>query len=135
MMSGVESERNYVNSIIKKIDKENCYNSCGVFNLKDFLHFMKKFDLFISNDTGPVHIAAACGVTSIGLYGPTSPLLYGPYGKNHIILYKKTACSPCVDNYNAKSTNCKDPLCMKKINPREVSEAIANYIKNISLRG
>lgn len=129
VMSGIESERNYVDSITKKIDKGNCYNSCGIFNLRDLIYFMKKCDLFISNDTGPIHIAAACGVTSIGLYGPTSPALYGPYGKNHAMFYKGVGCSPCVDNYNAKSTNCRDPFCMKDITPEEVANRILRYVK------
>jgi ADP-heptose:LPS heptosyltransferase len=131
VMTGIESEGNYVNPIINNVEKGNCYNSCGVFNLKDFIYFTKKCGLFISNDTGPIHIAAARGITCVGLYGPTSPLVYGPYGKKHIILYKKPGCGPCVNNYSSKSTNCKDPICMKNITPKEVSEVIVNYINKI----
>lgn len=131
VITGIESEKNDATAIIKKINKKNCYNSCGLFNLKDLIYFIKKCDLFISNDTGPIHIAAACGIVCVGFYGPNTPVLYGPYGKNHIIFYKNIKCSPCISNYNTKSTECKKSICMKKIKPNEVAERIINYIKDI----
>ncbi|MEA2037374.1 MAG: glycosyltransferase family 9 protein [Nanoarchaeota archaeon] len=130
VMTGIESEKHDMGAIIGKIEKKNVYNSCGIFDLKDLIYLLKKCDLFISNDTGPIHLAAAFGVKCVGLYGPTSPTLYGPYGKNHIIFYEKTRCSPCVNNYNSKSSDCKDAICMKKIRPNKVANVIIDSIKN-----
>ncbi len=129
VMTGTESENSDVAVLIKKISKKNCYNSCGIFNLKDLIYFIKKCNLFISNDTGPIHIASIRGITCVSFYGPTSPTLYGPYGKNHIVFYEKIKCGPCVNNYSSKSSSCKNPICMKKIKPKKVVDVMVNYIK------
>lgn len=130
VMTGIESERDYADSVITGVDKKNCYNSCGMFNLKGLIYLMKKIDLFIGNDTGPIHLASACGVYCVGLYGPTTPIVYGPYGTNNIVFYEGTKCSPCVNNYSSKSSNCKNTICMKRIKPTQVADAIVNYINN-----
>jgi ADP-heptose:LPS heptosyltransferase len=45
--------------------------------------FISKCDLFIANDSGPMHISTAVGTPTLSLHGPTSPLLQGPYGEKH----------------------------------------------------
>ena len=81
-------------------------------------------DYYVSSDTGPIHIAAAQGVHCIGLYGPNTPVVYGPYTKDKTIFYTKLACSPCMTNLNLKETKCKNNLCMQKIRVEDVFNAI-----------
>lgn len=47
---------------------------------------LKKCTIMISNDSGPMHIAAAVGTPVLGIYGPTDPLLQGPFGDNHVVI-------------------------------------------------
>jgi ADP-heptose:LPS heptosyltransferase len=131
VITGVKSERATAASIVGKVQKGNCYNSCGVFSLKDLIFFIKNCDFFISNDTGPIHFAAALGVRCVGFYGPNTPLLYGPYGKKHLIFYNKIACSPCISNFNTKSTSCRKARCIESIKPLKVAQKMTNYIKKI----
>ncbi|MFH1245676.1 MAG: hypothetical protein V1662_04250, partial [Candidatus Omnitrophota bacterium] len=67
-------------------------------------------------------------VPVVGLYGPNTPLLYGPWGANSIYFYKNLSCSPCITNYNAKINRCRHPrgegMCMKSITPAEVFEGL-----------
>lgn len=128
-MSGTASEKDYVDSIVNEVEKGNCYNTCGILSLKELIFLMKRCDMFIGNDTGPIHLASACGITCVGFYGPTSPVLYGPHGEKHIIFYDAIDCGPCVNNYNSKSSNCKKVTCMKRIKPKVVADRIVNYIK------
>lgn len=95
--------------------------SCGVFNLKQLGALAKKVDLFITGDTGPLHIANSVGAKRIiALFGPTSPVLTGPYPlKNVTILQKDVGCK--VACYRV---NCKDNRCMKAITPSDVIEQI-----------
>lgn len=93
-------------------------------NLRELPELINNMDLFISNDTGPLHLAAAQKIKVIGLYGPNTPHLYGPYTKNKVIFYKKLKCSPCITNFNNKDHNCKNPICMKKISIKEVYNVI-----------
>ncbi len=95
--------------------------ACGVFNIKQLGALAKKADLFITADTGPLHIANSLGAKKIiALFGPTSPEVTGPYPlKNVIILQKDVGCKiPCYE------VNCKDNRCMKAITPQDVLKEI-----------
>ncbi|MEM7819775.1 MAG: glycosyltransferase family 9 protein [Candidatus Aenigmatarchaeota archaeon] len=69
-------------------NKDKIIDFSGKLKLKELFALMKYFDLFIANDSGPMHISAAMGVKTIGLFGPNLPERYGPYGNKNIGLYK-----------------------------------------------
>ena len=75
-------------------------------------------DLFISCDSGPMHIAAAVGTPTVALFGPTSPTRHRPYGQNHIVIRHPFPCSPC---YKA---HCPNNICLSSITPSEVAGII-----------
>ncbi len=58
----------------------------GDVSLERLVALIRHCDLFISVDTGPMHIASALGVPTVGIFGPTSATMYGPYGKGNISL-------------------------------------------------
>jgi ADP-heptose:LPS heptosyltransferase len=81
-------------------------------------------DYFISGDTGSLHIAAAFGVSTISLFGPTDPRILAPADEEgkppkHAYIWKQPECSPCytpataVDKKNPKYWNGKNFLCHK----------------------
>ncbi|NTV24296.1 MAG: glycosyltransferase family 9 protein [Nanoarchaeota archaeon] len=76
---------------------EKAIDASGEFSLKETFCLIEKCKIFISNDTGPMHIAAAQGVKTIGLFGPNTPVLWGPYGKGNISIYK-TKLKPSIQN-------------------------------------
>ena len=89
----------------------------GKTNLNQLLALMKRADLVISADTGPLHLASSVQTTSIGLFGPTRPEVTGPRGKGKLsILYREIGCNhlPC---YNL---GCPDNICMKMITVDDV---------------
>jgi len=90
---------------------------CGMLNLKQLGALCRRLDLFVTADTGPLHIANAVGAKKIiALFGPTQTTVTGPYpGKNVIILQKDVGCKiPCYVK------NCKDNRCMKAITVDDV---------------
>ena len=99
----------------------------GKASLKQTAAIFKKSGLVISGDSGPLHIAVAVGANAIGIFGPTSPFITGPYGadgKKTIILYKKNDCNiPC---YNDTCDNFK---CMSNITPEEVFKSAEEFLK------
>jgi ADP-heptose:LPS heptosyltransferase len=108
---------------IKESMQEKPIIAAGAFNLKQLGALCKRLDLFITADTGPLHIANAVGAKRIiALFGPTSSNITGPYPlKNVVILSKNVGCKiPC---YVA---GCSDNRCMKAITPDEVIEKIKN---------
>lgn len=109
---------------IRDLMKETPIITSGVFNLKQLGVLCRKLDLFITADTGPMHIANASGAKRIiALFGPTSPEITGPFPpKNTVILSKGVGCKiPCY------VVNCKDNRCMKAITPDDVIREIKNF--------
>jgi lipopolysaccharide heptosyltransferase II len=99
--------------------------SCGAFSIKQLGALAKRADLFITADTGPLHIANSVGCKKIiAIFGPTSSMVTGPYPlKNVTILQKDVSCViPC---YNV---HCKDNRCMKAVTVDDVWEQ-ANLLK------
>jgi len=95
--------------------------ACGVFNLKQLGALARRADLFITADTGPLHIANSIGAKKIiALFGPTSPEITGPYPLTNVrLLQKNVGCAiPCYE------VHCQDNRCMKSIEPADVIREI-----------
>ena len=122
---GNENEFEYVEKIVRAIDKENVINVAGKFTFGELLVLIQKSQLIITNDSGPLHLAVALGKRTLSLFGPESPNFYGPIGKNHRVIYKSISCSPCMNVYDAKTFRCPyDAKCMKEISVDEVKTEI-----------
>ena len=104
--------------------KNRSINAVNRLNLKELAVLIEQCRFFISNDTAPVHIASAMKTPVVAFYGPNTPYLYGPRGKNDLVFYKDLFCSPCITNYNAKIHKCDHSTCMKTITVEEVLEGI-----------
>lgn len=105
---------------IRGLMKEEPVIACG-FNLKQSAALFKRLDLFISADSGPLHIANAVGAKKIiALFGPTCAAITGPYpDRNVIVLSKDVGCKlPCY------MVDCKDNRCMKEISVEDVIKEI-----------
>jgi len=60
------------------------------------IEWVRLCELMITNDTGPMHAAAALGKPVIALFGPTEPRRTGPYGQLENVLRIELPCSPCL---------------------------------------
>ncbi len=63
-----------------------CRNFCGHFPLLHLGSVLQQMDLLVSNDSGPMHFAAAVGTPLVALFGPTDPARTGPWGEGHAVL-------------------------------------------------
>lgn len=98
-------------------------------SLREYAWLVKQATVYFGSDTGPMHIASAMGTPVVALFGPTDPVVNGPYRQPHTILYKGLPCSPC------KERRCSRNLeCMTGITVEEAYAAVANMIHKISLR-
>lgn len=82
---------------------------------------IKRCNFFIGNDSGVTHLAAALGVYTIGLFGPTDPKIWGPRGESVKILYKKAHCSPCLADMRR---NCFTQICLENIKIEDVMHEV-----------
>ena len=98
-------------------------------SLKQLGALLKHCRCVISNDSGPMHIAAAVGTPVLGIYGPTSPVLQGPFGDKHVTVTKEGLdCLGC--NY----TKC--PIghpCMLELSVDVVMEGVQQLLKKNNL--
>lgn len=94
--------------------------AAGTTSIKTLTALLDRVDVLITNDSGPMHIAAALGKPVTALFGPTDPGLTGPYGKNHTVIKKDMECSPCF----RKPCKYKRPICMESITVEEVMETV-----------
>jgi ADP-heptose:LPS heptosyltransferase len=76
-------------------------------------------DLLISNDSGPVHMAAAVGTPTLVVFGPTDPVRTGPYGQGHRVLSAGLPCQPCFSRVCRRGA----PACLDAITPRQMAQA------------
>ena len=104
---------------IQGMMKQRAQNWAGDTTLKELAALASLSDLFITTDTGPMHLAAAAGARVAALFGPTAPWRTGPYGPGHIVIRKDLACSPC---FRRKCD--MDIRCMQEISVEDVMERI-----------
>ena len=103
-------------------------NCAGLLSLDEFIALLERSSLFLTSDSGPMHIAASVGTPLVALFGPEAPRSYGPLGDSHVI-YKGISCSPCLNIYNAKLFVCPyHARCMNEILTREVVSAVRQLL-------
>ncbi len=96
----------------------NVVNLAGTTSIRELSSLISLCTVFLTNDSGPMHIADALGVKTIALFGSTDPKITGPYGGGCVI-QKKVPCSPCY-----KRVCPIDFPCMKGIAAEQVYEQI-----------
>ena len=84
-------------------------------SLKRLTGLVKKAGLMVTNDTGPMHIAAAVNTPVVAIFGPTDPCLTGPYGKGHIVIQKETGCNPCFQRECPKLHKCMHNITVDEV--------------------
>ena len=79
----------------------------------------------ITNDSGPMHIAAAVGTPVVALFGPTDPRKTGPYGKGHSVLSHPVECSPCFRRDCTRQVRLE---CLLEVEPNQVVQAVREVL-------
>lgn len=107
--------------------KENITSLCGKTTLGDLVELTRMCTLFVSNDSGPMHIAAALNVPVLALFGPTDPVLTGPFTERKTVLQPEDL--PCI---RCMKRQCGTMHCQDRILPAEAADrAIEMIQKNI----
>lgn len=106
---------------VKTLSSGIAWSLAGKTDLNDLISLIRGARYVITNDTGPMHIAAALKIPVIAIFGPTNPVRTGPYGKNNIIVTAGVSCAPCYRK------SCRDMKCMNNITVKEVYKKICDY--------
>ncbi|MBM3802096.1 MAG: lipopolysaccharide heptosyltransferase I [Acidimicrobiia bacterium] len=88
-------------------------------SLPQLIALLKRARLFVGGDTGPLHLAAACGTPIVGVFGPTDPFRNGPFSPDDIVVSHQVPCGPCYKRICPIRTK----ECLDLVQVREVVDA------------
>ena len=92
-------------------------NLCGRFSIKELAEFVARLDLFVTPDTGPMHVAAWTGTPTLNLsIGPVNAWETGPFSQGHLVLRPRLSCAGCWECVH-ESVRCKNRLSAREIMP------------------
>jgi len=127
VLSGSPAERAYVEGLVAALARPDAVvDLSGRVRLVEFMALLERARLLVTNDSGPLHLAAATGTSTVALFGPETPVLYRPLRANeeqrHLIHYLALPCSPCMFVHNNKVIDCwfAKARCMSGIQPQAV---------------
>ncbi|HNA61732.1 MAG TPA: glycosyltransferase family 9 protein [Rhabdochlamydiaceae bacterium] len=113
VITGTPPEKELVETIASAI--EGAIPIYEHISIPTLAAIVDKLALYITNDTGPLHVACTTKTPTIALFTPTDAQLCGPYFASHVkVIQKQPTCSPC------SKKKCHDAFCMLQISPDEV---------------
>jgi len=109
---------------IEKAMKHPVTNLAGKLSLNELAYVISRLDLFVTNDSGPMHIAAAVKTPLVALFGPEDPVYTRPYTSPDLyrIVQKELSCRPCMNK------RCDRPICMESLKPEDVLQACLDLL-------
>lgn len=115
---------------IARLSEAPCVNLAGKTSLGETAAAISSLKLFITNDSGPMHLAAACGVPVLAVFGSTTRELgFFPRGEGHRVAEVELDCRPC-HVHGRKKCPLGHFLCMNLITVQQVFETAKQMLKN-----
>jgi len=124
---GGKKEKRRIDNIKKTMNKK-AKDLSGKTDLKELAGVLKESSLFITHDTGPMHLAEALKVPTIALFGPTDPRRHTVPSSNLVIVKKDLPCQPCY------LRECSEHQCMQLIKVEEVLEIVSDMLNKENKR-
>jgi lipopolysaccharide heptosyltransferase I len=125
---GGEDER-ALGETITKAGGERCLDLTGKLSLPEMVEWLRRIDLLVTNDTGPMHVAAALGKPVVAMFGPTTPLRTGPYRQLDHVLQLQLPCVPCL---NSRCWYSKPMECLRALPPSAAVQAALDRLASSS---
>jgi heptosyltransferase II len=106
-----------------------CVNFAGATTLSQFIELAAACEVFLTNDSGPMHIASALGVPTIAIFGPTDERATGPIGLHTRIVREPVECSPCL------LRECPiDHRCMLRVSADRVAQTALTLFNSVQAK-
>ncbi len=123
VVTGVRGERALFEALVRH-SAIAMADATGRFNFKELVALIRRCDLFITNDTGPLHVAAVLKRPLIAIFGPGEIVRYDPRNISDRVelLYHKACCAPC------NKYVCHSDICMRSVSVAEVAAAAQRLI-------
>lgn len=121
LIVGSKGDIDAANEIVS-LSRGKAISLAGKTDLKELIEIMRHARFVVSNDSGPMHIAAALSTPVFAIFGPTDPVRTGPYGDGHTVIRENIPCSPCF-----KKT-CGDIKCMRSLSVNKIYKIIKSRL-------
>ena len=105
-----------------------CLDLTGKLTLPEMVEWLRLSALMITNDTGPMHVAAALGRPVVALFGPTEPRRTGPYGQLAHVLQHPLPCVPCMKSRCSWHQRFE---CLRGLAPETVARAVSQRLARL----
>ena len=124
VLTGAKSDRPLVDAVAAQLGGISTVDLCGTLDLVDLAAVLSRLDVFVTGDTGPMHLAGAVSTPIVALFGPADPRRYGPSSPQQRILRVDLPCSPC-GLVRLPPERCRGhvPDCMDGIRVKTVVDA------------
>ena len=121
-MIGLSADRELAQRIQQACEHAACVDLTGFTKtMREVAVLLHLGVLLITNDGGTGHFASLTPISSIVLFGPETPVLYGTLSPRAVNLHKPMSCSPCLTAYNHRRSPCDgNNICLQSISPDEV---------------
>lgn len=113
--TGTLKERPIVDEIIELTHGKNIYNAAGAIDLRELIALLASLDLYITNDSGAMHIAAAVGTPIVAIFGSTDWITTAPYSDKAIIVRKDIECAPCLKRHCPRNHECMTAIAVEDV--------------------
>jgi len=123
VLSGAEADRELVDAVARRA-RAALPRLTGGPSVRAFAAALERLDLFVTGDTGPMHLAHSVGAPTLSIFGPSDPARYGPEGesRNRVVLREPLFCSPCnmIRKPPRECTVPEAPECLSKVTVERV---------------
>ena len=118
-----------IEKILIKKDIKNYRNLAGKTSITELINYISNLDIFITCDSGPMHLAASLNIPTIAIFGPTNDVETSQWmNPKSIVVKKNLDCQPCMK----RTCPLKHHNCMKLIEPQEVIDSIPLVFPSLS---
>ena len=128
---GIEPDMPDACRVIEALGSQRCVNFVGKTSLTDLLTLFSICDLMVTNDSGPPHFACLTDLPTLTFFGPETPEVFGPLGKNKVSISSGLFCSPCVSALNHRNSPCDNNICMQQLSVDTVYGACEELLRRV----
>jgi ADP-heptose:LPS heptosyltransferase len=123
LVTGSASDRELAAGLLKALPHRG-HDLTGRLSLRETLAVLERLDLFLSPDTGPMHMACAVGAPAVAVFGPSDPVRYfSGTAPRQIVVRRELWCSPCNLIRKPPDECAVSPECLRLVTADDVYEA------------
>lgn len=129
VLIGTRDEAAYVQRVVDEagsLPPGHLVNLAGLLSISELGALLRGATCTVTNDSGPMHLSAALGTPTVGLFGPETPTMYAPLGERARALWDPPVCSPCINVHDNKVATCIHgrPECLVNLSVEHVLEEL-----------